>query len=397
MVMTAEVPKGYKKTEVGIIPEDWQVKKIRDVAIYRRGSFPQPYNIPKWYDEQNGMPFVQVFDVDENMKLKPDTKQKISEAAKDKSVFVEKGSVVLTIQGSIGRIAITQYDSYVDRTLLIFRSFLVPMDKYYFIYGVYQLFQNEKQKAPGGTIKTITKEALSDFNIPIPSTKTEQTAIATALSDIDRLIAITEKLIVKKRNIKQGAMQELLTGKRRLPGFSGKWDAKKLGEIVGRITTGKLDANAMIENGEYRFYTCAKNYCFIDKYAFDAEALLVSGNGANVGYIHYYKGKFNAYQRTYVLYDFSEHILYIKLFMDRNLQERIRVEVNAGNTPYITMGTLTEMEIMIPPSKEEQAAIAQVLGDMGIEIEQLEQKLDKYKMIKQGMIQELLTGKTRLI
>ena len=86
---------------------------------------------------------------------------------------------------------------------------------------------------------------------------------------------------------------------------------EKLGNICN-ITTGKLDANAMVENGQYRFYTCAKDYYYIDKYAFDTEALLISGNGAYVGYIHYYKGKFNAYQRTYVLDQFTENIQYIK-------------------------------------------------------------------------------------
>jgi type I restriction enzyme S subunit len=153
----------------------------------------------------------------------------------------------------------------------------------------------------------------------------------------------------------------------------------------------------MVENGEYRFYTCAKEYYWIDRYAFDTEALLVSGNGANVGYIHHYRGKFNAYQRTYVLFDFLDDILFIKLFMDRNLQNRIRTEVNAGNTPYIKMDTLAEMEIKIPPTKAEQAAIAKILSDMDAEIEQLEQKLDKYRMIKQGMMQQLLTGKIRLL
>src|SRR3989339_1762729 len=153
------------------------------------------------------------------------------------------------------------------------------------------------------------------------------------------------------------------------------WDVKNLGNVCEKITTGKLNANAMVDGGEYRFYTCAKDFYQIDRYVFDTEALLVSGNGANVGYIHYYKGKFNAYQRTYVLSDFSADIQYIKLFMDRNLQERIRVEVNAGNTPYITMGTLTEMQIMIPPTKDEQVAIANVLSEMDAEIEKLESQL----------------------
>lgn len=174
------------------------------------------------------------------------------------------------------------------------------------------------------------------------------------------------------------------------------WDVKNLGDVCEKITTGKLNANAMVEGGEYRFYTCAKDYYRINRYAFDTEALLVSGNGANVGYVHYYKGKFNAYQRTYVLSDFQADIQYIKLFLDRNLQERIRVEVNAGNTPYITMGTLTEMQLAVPPVKAEQIAIATVLSDADALITKLEKLIEKKKNIKKGAMQELLTGKCRL-
>lgn len=174
------------------------------------------------------------------------------------------------------------------------------------------------------------------------------------------------------------------------------WEVKKLGDVCEKITTGKLNVNAMTKNGEYPFFTCAEDYYWIDKYAFDTEALLVSGNGANVGYVHYYKGKFNAYQRTYVLTDFKENVGFIKLFMDKNLKERIRVEVNAGNTPYIKMDTLAEMNVLIPSDKKEQAAIATALSDADVLIEKLETLIEKKKNIKQGAMQELLTGKRRL-
>ncbi|MBD3328589.1 restriction endonuclease subunit S [Candidatus Peregrinibacteria bacterium] len=195
--------------------EGWVVKKLKEVANFRRGSFPQPYGLPKWYDEDNGMPFVQVYDVDKNMRLKPDTKQKISDLAKGKSVFVPEGTVVLTIQGSIGRIALTQYDAYVDRTLLIFTNFLVPFNKVFFMFIVYRLFQIESEKAPGGTIKTITKEKLSEFEIAFPE-KQEQTRIANILSDMDTEIEQLEVQLDKYRQVKSGMMQELLTGKKRL-------------------------------------------------------------------------------------------------------------------------------------------------------------------------------------
>jgi len=196
--------------------KDWEERKLGEIAKYRRGSFPQPYGLPQWYDTNNGMPFVQVYDVGKNMKLKPTTKQKISDLAKDKSIFVKKGNVILTIQGSIGRIAITQYDAYVDRTLLIFTDYKIPIDRMFFTYVVQEKFKIEKENAPGGIIKTITKEELSKFDIPLPSTKKEQTEIATILSDMDKEIEQIETQLSKYKQIKQGLMQNLLTGKIRL-------------------------------------------------------------------------------------------------------------------------------------------------------------------------------------
>lgn len=196
--------------------EAWEVKKLGEIADYRRGSFPQPYGLDKWYDETNGMPFIQVFDVAKNRKLKPDTKWKISELAQPMSVFVPAGTIVLTIQGSIGRIALTQYDAYCDRTLLIFQKIDKKLDEFFFLLSVEQLFEIEKEKAPGGTIKTITKEALSDFDIAFPKSKEEQARIATILSDMDAELEALEAKLAKAQQIKQGMMQELLTGRVRL-------------------------------------------------------------------------------------------------------------------------------------------------------------------------------------
>jgi type I restriction enzyme, S subunit len=194
---------------------NWKTKTLKEVSTFRRGSFPQPYGLDKWYDDISGMPFVQVVDVAKNRKLKPETKQKISAEGAKMSVFVKKGSVILTIQGSIGRICITQYDSYVDRTLLIFESFLEEFNKFFFMTIVHQKFDIEKENAPGGIIKTITKEALSSFEISYPDIK-EQNKIAEILFDMDEQIEALEAKKVKYQDIKQGMMQELLTGKTRL-------------------------------------------------------------------------------------------------------------------------------------------------------------------------------------
>ena len=175
------------------------------------------------------------------------------------------------------------------------------------------------------------------------------------------------------------------------------WKSVFLGDICSKVTTGKLDANAMKANGAFPFFTCAREVYRIDSYAFDGEALLVSGNGANVGYIHHYAGKFNAYQRTYVLLGFKVDVQFIRYFLEENLASRISGEARYGNTPYITMDTLTQMSIDIPESPIEARRIATVLSDVDSLISSLERLIAKKQAIKQGMMQELLTGKTRLL
>ena len=165
------------------------------------------------------------------------------------------------------------------------------------------------------------------------------------------------------------------------------WEEKKIGSIC-KITTGKLDANAMVENGEYRFYTCAKNYYQINKYAFDTEALLISGNGANVGYIHHYKGKFNAYQRTYVLDGFKENIIFIKYFLQQYLSTRINEEKKEGNTPYIVLSALSEMIVFIPTSTE-QSKIANFFSVIDDKINQCGMQIEKMELWKKGLLQQM--------
>lgn len=188
----------------------WVDSTIDEIADFRRGTFPQPYGLKKWYDDENGFPFIQVYDVGDDLRLKERTKRQISDLAKAQSVLVPKGSIVLTIQGSIGRIAVTQYDACCDRTLLIFTGFKVPIAEMYFVYALFLRFEIEKRIAVGGTIKTITKEKLRVFPIPLP-TLPEQRKIADFLTAVDGRIG---QLIQKKAwltDYKKGVMQQLFT------------------------------------------------------------------------------------------------------------------------------------------------------------------------------------------
>ncbi|MBA7584287.1 putative type-1 restriction enzyme specificity protein MG438 [subsurface metagenome] len=387
-----EVKEGYKQTEVGVIPEDWVVKELDVIGSFKKGK-----GIRKDEVVSDGIPCVRYGELYtlHHEYIKGFSSFISSESAK-KSQKLNKGDLLFAGSGEtkeeIGKCAafLDDREAYAGGDVIILSPRKTNPLLLGFILNHELVVRQKAQLAQGDAIVHIYPNNLSRISVPLPPTKAEQTAIAAALSDADALIQSLEKLIAKKRSIKQGAMQELLKPKE-------GWVVEKLGEIAARITTGKLDANAMVENGEYRFYTCAKEFYHIDHFAFNTEALLVSGNGANVGYIHYYKGKFNAYQRTYILTDFSKDIFYVKLYMDSYLKNRIVAEVNAGNTPYIKMDTLTEMVIHIPKEKSEQIRIAAILSDMDAEIAALEAKLAKYKQIKQGMMQELLTGRIRLV
>ena len=188
---------------------EWEENTLINIANFRRGSFPQPYGLDKWYDDKNGIPFIQVYDVDENFKLKPTTKRKISKLGAKQSIYIPSNTLIITIQGSIGRVAITQYHAYIDRTLLLFQEFKKPINKIFFAYILKNLFEIEKNKAPGGIIKTITKEVLSNFIVKIPKTPKEQQKIANTLSSLDNLIENQSKKIEKLKEHKKGLMQQM--------------------------------------------------------------------------------------------------------------------------------------------------------------------------------------------
>ena len=222
----------------------WEQCRLGDVAHFRRGSFPQPYGNKDWYDGLDAMPFVQVVDVGFDLKLVGATKQKISKLAQPMSVFVPKDTVVVTLQGSIGRVAITQYDAYVDRTLLIFEDYEKPINPIFWAFVIQQKFDVEKQRAPGGTIKTITKEALSDFKITMPNID-EQVAIGNFFSTLDTTITFHQRKLEKVKALKTAYLAEMFPAegerkpKRRFAGFTDAWEQCRLGDVTSKIGSGK--------------------------------------------------------------------------------------------------------------------------------------------------------------
>jgi len=387
----------FKHTDLGLIPHDWEVKTIGDIAEYRRGSFPQPYGLPEWYGGVDAMPFVQVADVGDDFRLNQTTKQTISKKAQEYSVFVPKNSVLVTLQGSIGRVAITQYDSYVDRTLAIFQHYNIPMANNYFAHQLSKKFAIEREKAPGGIIKTITKEAFTEFELPLPPTLAEQERIAGALSSIDTLIGTLTEQIEKKRHIKQGAMQQLLTGKKRLAGFTGEWKTCKIKDIVGTIKRGQGLQSKDYVKGNIPVVAGGKQYAGYHNVANHlCNTITISGSGANAGYVALHTVPIFATDCS-VIDEKDDFVLAFVYFVLLNKQSDIYKLQSGGAQPHIYPKNIEEIVALFPPTIAEQSAIAAVLSRMDAEIAALEQKRDKYIAIKSGMMQNLLTGKIRLV
>jgi type I restriction enzyme S subunit len=234
--------------------------------------------------------------------------------------------------------------------------------------------------AQGVSVVHLYGENLKQIRVYYPNID-EQRKITHLLSLIDARIATQNKIIEKYESLIKGIAQHCIK-----ESTSGNTYVK-LGDIC-QITTGKLDANEQVDNGIYPFFTCAEQPFKIDSFAFDTEALLISGNGANLGYINYYNGKFNAYQRTYVLDIFSENIQYIKWALKVLLPKRIAIEKSSSNTPYIVLSTLSDLRLPIP-NKSNQCHIAKLMQSLERKLSSQIALNGSYNKLKQYLLRQM--------
>lgn len=189
---------------------------------------------------------------------------------------------------------------------------------------------------------------------------------------------------------------QILIPKRRFKGFSGEWKTRLLGEFLN-VTTGKLDANAMVMNGKYDFYTSGIEKFKINTYAFSGPAITVAGNGATVGYLHLVDGKFNAYQRTYVLTNFLLDRYFVFYLLTKKLPKKITFEVRSGNIPYIVKNMLTYMMIQTPKQIPEQTKIGKFFENLDEKISFQKQKIDKLKDLKKSYLNKMFLKESEVI
>ena len=304
---------------------------------------------------------------------------------RQKNIELQLDDVLLNITGaSIGRSAIVTKEivrGNVNQHVCIIRTKdnLVSSFLCNFLLSNYGQKQIDSFQA-GGNRQGLNFEQIKSIKIAIP-TVNEQSKIAQLLQLVEERIATQNKIIEKYESLIKGIAQHCI--KESISGIT----YVKLGDIC-QISTGKLDANAQVDNGIYPFFTCAEQPFKIDNFAFDTEALLISGNGANLGYINYYKGKFNAYQRTYVLDLFSENIQYIKWALKVLLPKRIAIEKSSSNTPYIVLSTLTDLRLPIP-NKSNQCHIAKLMQSLERKLSSQIALNGSYNKLKQYLLRQM--------
>jgi type I restriction enzyme S subunit len=386
---------------------DWDGDSLVNIAKFRRGSFPQPYGLPKWYDDENGMPFIQVYDVGEDFRLKPKTKSKISKLGAKQSVFIKKGTVIITIQGSIGRVAITQYDAYIDRTLLLFEEFYNEIDKTFFAYILFLLFEIEKQKAPGGIIKTITKEVLSDFVVSFPK-PAEQEKIASCLSSLDELLAAHNDKLESLKNHKKGLMQNLFpqegetVPKYRFREFEddGEWVEKTLTQVAD-YENGKAHEKDIDENGKYivvnsKFISTEGGTVKYSKTAYcpakQGDILMVLSdipNGRAIAKCFYVNedDKYSVNQRICKITPFDAEELFLFYIMNRN-SYFLAFDDGVKQTN-LRKDDVLDFSFLIPNNPDEQRKISLCISAVDqLTIAQAE-KIEQLQQHKKGLMQGL--------
>lgn len=222
----------------------------------------------------------------------------------------------------------------------------------------------------------------------------EQQKIGTFFKQLDDTIALHQRKLDLLKETKKGFLQKMFpeNGAKvpeiRFPGFTEDWEERKLGDIT-KISTGKLDANAMVENGKYDFYTSGIKKYRIDVAAFEGPSITIAGNGATVGYMHLADNKFNAYQRTYVLQEFLVDRSFIFSEIGNKLPKKIKQEARTGNIPYIVMDMLTELKLSIPQNNSEQQKIGSFFKQLDDTIALHQRKLDLLKETKKGFLQKM--------
>ena len=388
-INSGRVPEGYKNTVVGLCPTEWEEHTLSDFLQFKNGLNKEKSAFG------SGTPIVNYTDVWKKRGLREKDirgRVQLSQSeiknyeAKEGDVFFTRtsetideigfSSVMLDpVENAVFSGFVLRGRPYNDLVVKEFNQYCYSSD----------LMRNEIKKRSSITTRALTSGSmLSDVSINLP-TKTEQGKIAEILMKWDEMVELQDQYLKKLEIRKKAVMKKLLTPK-------ADWESVKLGDICD-IKTGKRDANAMVDDGEYPFFTCSKDIFSIATYSFDCEALLMAGNG-DIGDIKYYNGKFDAYQRTYVLYNFSFNIKYVMQYLLLNFDKDVMKGMQKSSMPYIKLELLQKATVYFNKTTIDKTV--RILESVDKEISLQKEKLDKIKTQRKILQQYLLTGIVRV-
>lgn len=382
----------FKQTEIGLIPKEWETYFIEDITNTTSGGTPSRSVSQYFLGNIKWFTTSELNDCELN-----DSLEHISEDALKSSSckLFPSGTLLMAMYGAtIGKLGILNDEAATNQACCaIFQSAIYETKFLY--YWLLKERKNIITQGCGAGQPNISQSIIKKLLVPVPPIQ-EQQRIVTALSDIDALISALNKKIEKKKLIKQGAMQQLLTGQKRLQGFSEPWEERRLGEMCivkrgVRVVKSQLQTsglfpvfqNTNIPLGFYHKYNVIQDTPFV----------IIGGSAGQIGMCH---TKYWAADDCAFFECKSALIRQFLYFMLLRSQEVILQNVRVGTVPRLDRAYLQNMPIKIPSSIVEQTAIAEILSDMDKEIAELETKRTKYDCIKQGMMQQLLTGKIRL-
>lgn len=416
-----EMKSGYKMTEVGVIPEDWEVKNVSESCLIKARIGWQGLKKTEYMSSGDYL-LITGTDFD-NGQVNWRTCAYVSKARyeQDSNIKIRPQDILISKDGTIGKVAylgMIPKAGTLNSGIFVIRANDRKIGQV-FLSKIFMSFYFEdflNRLVAGSTINHLYQKDFVKFCFPLPNSE-EQTAIATALSDVDSLISALTKKIEKKKAIKQGLMQQLLTGKKRLPGFCGDWIKKKVSSVSDILRGGspRPIENYIVKSGGVNWIKIGD----VDssaKYIFRTNEQIIESGIQYSRFVHsgdLLLSNSMSFGRPYILktegcihdgwlviqnYDkyFDKEFLYYLLGSDEVLKQY--KSLAAGSSVLnLNKDIVGKVVLYFPPSISEQTTIANILSDCDSEIAALEEKRDKYKEIKQGMMQQLLTGKIRLI
>ena len=403
-----ELRPGYKQTEVGVIPEDWQLVPMGSLGTFGKGQ-----GIRKDEAASGDIPCVRYGELythhndiirSFNSRISLDVAKTSKRLNKDDLLFAGSGETKEEIGKCVAFVG--DEEAYAGGDIVILSPSTGVSSFLGYLFNAPMVASQKASKGQGDAVVHISASALSSIKVPLPPTEAEQRAIATALSDVDALLARLDQLIAKKRNLKQAAMQQLLTGQTRLPEFSGDWEVKRLGSVL-RFQVGcpfssayfnddeqglRLVKNRDLKSDDQVFYYSG---VYDDSYLVSDGDVLVGMDG-DFRPCRWAKGTSLLNQRVgRVVPSTDLDARFAYYFLIEPLKE-IEAATSSTTVKHLSHGDVEGIEKPIPAIRE-QTAIATVLSDMDTEIATLEARRDKTRALKQGMMQELLTGRIRLV